>query len=334
MIGRRKYLWLLLLAAGLVMAGCKAAATPGDTGDTAVPPTELAPLTLPALDAADLDGRPLNVVASTSIIGDVVAQVGGEAIDLTTLMRPGQDPHSYTPGAQELTAVANADVIFINGWGLEESLAQNLETIGEGVPVVAISANIEPMPFGDNPDDASPNPHVWFSIPNVAQWVKNVEQVLSELDPANSDIYAANAAAYLADLDILKADAEAALSAIPEENRFLVTNHDAFGYLARDYDLQVLGTVIPGMSTLAEPSANDLAALIEVMEEHGICTLFTETTVSDTLAQTVAAELNSCDNVQVVKLYTGSVGPTGSGADSYVGMFRANVEAIAAGLQE
>jgi ABC-type Zn uptake system ZnuABC Zn-binding protein ZnuA len=324
----RLWLVLLVLAGGVVvMAGCNAAQTPGDT---AVPPTTLAPLTLPTLDAVELNGRPLKVVASTSIIGDVVAQVGGEAIDLTTLIEPGQDPHSYNPGAQELTAVADADVIFVNGWDLEESLARNLKTIGDAAPVVPISANIKPLPFGDGD---SANPHVWFSVQNAMQWVKNTEQVLSELDPAHSDAYAANAAAYLAELDDLQTYVENTLSAIPAEKRFLVTNHDAFGYFAEAYGFEILGAVIPGMSTLAEPSANDLSRLIEIMKEHGTCTIFTETTVSDTLAQTVATELDSCDGVQVVKLYTGSIGPTGSGADSYIGMIRANTEAIADGLQ-
>ena len=112
-----------------------------------------------------------------------------------------------------------------------------------------------------------------------------------------------------------------------------MTNHDAFGYFAQEYGFTVLGTVIPSISTLAEPSASDLAELITEMGEHGVCTIFTETTVSDALAQTVAAELDGCDNVQVLKLYTGALGPAGSGADSYIGLFRANIDAIVAGLR-
>ena len=123
------------------------------------------------------------------------------------------------------------------------------------------------------------------------------------------------------------------LATIPAERRILVTNHDAFGFFARDFGFEVLGTVIPSRSTLAEPSASDLANLIGAMREFGVCTLFTETTVSDKLAQTVSAELTDCENVQVVKLFTGAIGPAGSGADSYIGMFRANVDAIVAGLR-
>lgn len=302
--------------------------------ETAVSPTspETEVLTLPTLSAANLDGEPLQVIASTSIIGDVVAQVGGDSIALTTLIAPGQDPHSYEPGAQTLTAVAQADVIFVNGWDLEESLVHNLESIGKDVPIVAISANIEPLPLKDN-EHSGADPHVWFDIQNVVQWTENAAQVLAELDPANAGVYQANAAAYKAQLANLEADVREQLATIPAENRVLVTNHDSFGYFAQAYDFEILGTVAPGSSTIAEPSAADLTALIGTMKEHGICTIFTETTVSDSLSQTVAAELDECEAVQVVPLYTGAIGPAGSGAESYIAMFRANVEAIVTGLR-
>ena len=309
-------------------------------------------LLLPTLEAVDLGGQRLRVVATTSIIGDVLAQVGGEAIDLTTLMSAGQDPHSYEPGARDLTAVSAAHIIFVNGWNLEEALLDNLATIGENVPLVPISANIAPLTFGGHAhegdeahadeahadeahdhDHGNADPHTWFSIHNVEQWVKNAQQVLSDLDPANADIFASNAAAYLEELEELEQYASEQLATIPAERRFLVTNHDSFGFFARDYGFEVLGTVIPGRSTLAEPSARDLAGLIETMREHNVCTIFTEATVSDKLAQTAAAELAGCDQVQVLKLFTGAIGPAGSGADSYVGMFRANVDSIVAGLR-
>jgi ABC-type Zn uptake system ZnuABC Zn-binding protein ZnuA len=313
--------------------------------------TEAEMLMLPKLNAAELDDAPMRVVATTSIIGDVVAQVGGEAIDLTVLIGSGQDSHSFEPAAQDLTAVANAYVIFVNGWNLEEGLVDVLESIGEEVLVVPISANIEPLTFGEEDHDeegeeheeeehedgdehghSGADPHVWFDIHNVEQWVENVEHVLSELDPANADTYQANAASYATALAELETYAEAQLASIPEENRFLVTNHDSFSYFAEVYSFTVLGTVIPGVSTVAEPSASDLADLIAEMEEHNVCAIFTETTVNDELAQTVAAELDGCETVQVLKLYTEAVGSEGSGAASYIGMFRANVDTIVSGL--
>jgi len=347
----RKYLWLALAALAIatflwLAAGCTPATEPSPSQPASSLPTEQPQtgaaaqemLTLPALEAVTLAGQPLRVVATTSIIGDVVAQVGGDAIALTTLMGAGQNPHSYEPAAKDLTAVSRANVIFINGWDLEEALVYNLKAIGEKAYIVPVSANIEPMPYrspaatiGDG--HGSPDPHVWFSIHNVEQWVENITATLSQLDPANAKTYEANAETYLAELAELDEYTRTQLAAIPPEKRILVTNHGAFGYFARDYGFEVLGTVIPGMSTLAEPSASDLANLIATMREHGVCTIFTETTVNDTLAQTVAAELSECADVQVLPLYTGAVGPPGSGADSYIGMFRANVDTIVTGLK-
>jgi ABC-type Zn uptake system ZnuABC Zn-binding protein ZnuA len=274
--------------------------------------------------------------------------VGGAAIDLTTLMGPGQDPHSYQPTPQQMATVARAHVVFVNGWDLEEALAHDLHEIAGQVPIAAVSAYIEPLPFGEHEaaqsgqasegqadahDHASVDPHVWFDVRYVEQWVENVEAALSALDPGNAAAYAENAAAYRARLEELREYAAGQLASLPPEKRYLVTNHDSLGYLAHAYDLQVLGTVLPAAGTLAEPSASDLAALVEVMEEHGLCTIFAETTVSDKLAQTVADELAGCDKVAVIKLYTGALGPEGSGAESYIGMYKHNVDAIVAGLR-
>jgi ABC-type Zn uptake system ZnuABC Zn-binding protein ZnuA len=303
-------------------------------------------LTLPELAAADLGGAPLGVVATTSIVGDVVAQVGGDAIELTTLMGPGQDPHSYEPAARDLTAVSQAHVLFVNGWDLEEALIGSLEAIGEDVPLVPVAANCEPLAFGGHKDEQegehgedgdrrheSVDPHTWFSIHNVKQWVENIKHILCDLDPANAETYERNAEAYLVELEELETYVQTQLASIPAGNRFLVTNHDSFGYFVHEYDFQVLGTVIPSASSLAEPSARDVSELIQKMQDHGMCTVFTETTVSDNLAQAVAAELDGCDSVRVLKLYTGAVGPPGSGADSYLGMFRSNVDTIVDGLK-
>ncbi|MBK7897317.1 MAG: zinc ABC transporter substrate-binding protein [Anaerolineaceae bacterium] len=364
----RYWLLIAMIVWGLVAVGCAGSSDEAEPAeaDTAVAATdehegeddhdhegeeehahdaEAEMLLLPELAAAALNGEPLRVVATTSIIGDVVAQVGGAGISLTILMGPGQDPHSFEPSARELTAVADAHVIFVNGWDLEEGLVDDLANIGEDALVAPISANIAPLAFaeGEHEDEvhdegeahehSGADPHVWFAVHNVEQWAENVAHVLSDLDPANAEIFAANAAAYVEELEALEAYAEAQLAAIPANNRFLVTNHDSFGYFAQDYGFTVLGTVIPSLSSVAEPSASDLTDLIAVMQEHAVCTLFTETTLDDALAQTVAGELSGCDEVQVLKLYTGAIGPEGSGADSYIGMFRANVDAIVAGLQ-
>ena len=315
-------------------------------------------LTLPELSTVTLDG-PLRVVATTSIIGDVVTQVGGDAVQLTTLIEAGQDPHGFEPAARDLATASEAHVVFVNGWGLEETLLDTLEAVAKGVPFVPVSAEIAPLGFGANEeheahsetqgdaatdpeaesedgeehDHGATDPHTWLSVPNVMQWVGNVQATLSTLDPDNAATYTANAKTYLAALEDLEAYAQSTLGAIPEGQRKLVTNHDAFGYFAAAYDFEVVGTVIPSSSTLAEPSASTLAELIREMGREGICTLFTETT-GNRLAETVAAELNGCDTVQVLSLYTGALGSTESGADSYLKMMRTNIDTIARGLVE
>lgn len=318
---------------------------------------ELEMLVLPELAAADLGGRPLRVLATTSIIGDVVARVGGEAIELTTLMGPGVDPHSYQPGAADLTAAAQADVILVNGWDLEEGLIDDLANIGGDTPLVPVNAGVDPLPFGGKHDEehekeeaheeeeeahegeedehghGAVDPHTWFAVPNVRQWSDTIASALSMLDPANAETFTANAATYQSELDTLEAELTEQVATIPQEARVLVTNHDSLGYLAEAYGFEVLGTILPSASTVAEPTASELAQLIEVMQREGVCTVFTETTVSDRLGQTVAAELDACDNVQVLPLYTGALGPEGSGAESYTGMMRANFATLVQGLR-
>lgn len=303
----------------------------GCAGEEAAPESVL---TLPDLTAADFDGS-LKVVATTSLIGDVVAQVGGGAIELTVLIRPGQDPHSYEPSTQDLATVSNANVIFVNGWDLEEALVENLAQTNENVPLVPISAHIQPLALSGHDDHhhGTVDPHVWFDVGNVAQWVENVATVLSELDPAGQATFEANATAYLAELTALETYVAEQIDPIPPERRLLVTNHDSLGYFAAAYNFELIGTVIPGVSTLAEPSARDLTNLISTMESHSLCTLFAETTVSDTLAQTVADELEGCAEVQVISIYTGSLSPAGQPADSYLTFYQFNIDAIVNGLK-
>lgn len=330
-----------VVAVGLALAlvgGCQRdGVREGGAGEgNEVEMVEEARLELPQLAPVESDdGRALQVVATTSIIGDVVGQVGGDALELTTLMGPGQDPHSYEPSTADLTQVAEADVIFINGWDLEEGLVDDLETIAGEAPLVPISANITPLAFGEHEKDEEEahghedaDPHVWLDPQLVMQWVQNVEMVLSRLDPERAELYEANAAAYGEALAALDARMEEELDQIAPERRKLVTNHDSLAYFARRFNFEIVGTVIPGASTLSEPSARALAALVERMREEGVCTIFAETTANARLAETVAAELEGCEEVQVLSLYTGALGEAGSGAESYLGMMEENLGVV------
>lgn len=300
-------------------------------------------LSLPELSAVTLDGRPLQVVVTSSLMGDIVATVGGGNIELTALAGPGQDPHSYIATPRDLVALASADVIFVNGWDLEEGLARDVETIAadNDIPVVPISANIMPLEFGDSDHEeeeedehghGASDPHVWFAVHNVEQWVENTAVVLSTLDPASAATFEANAAEMIEALEVLEDELDTLIDQIPADRRKIVTNHDSLGYFAHEYDFEVVGTVIPSVSTLAEPSARDLAGLIGAMREENICVIMTETTVSDQLANTVVAELNNCDSVEVVQLFTGALGGPGSGAENYLDFMRTNVSRIVAAL--
>ena len=294
---------------------------------------------LPELEAVTLaDGERLRVVATTSIVGDVVAQVGRDAIDLTVLLAPGQDPHAYQPSAQDLATAAQAHLIFVNGFDLEENLLQDLESAAEGVPIVPVSVGIEPIAGKEDEEEEgeegghehahAEDPHVWFDVAKVEQWTDNVEAALGQLDPKQADTYEANAEAYRAQLKELDDLVRETVSAIPATNRKLVTNHDSLGYFANAYGFDIIGTVIPNLSSNAEPSASDLSQLIETIKQEQVPAIFIDSSASDELAQVVADETGAA----VLALYSETLGAEGSGADSYLGMMRTNVERIEEGL--
>ena len=314
--------FLPLLLAGALMA-CRQDASSGGEVEGA-PATER--LTLPVL-APHTGDAPLRVVATTGLVGDVVGRVGGAAIDLTVLMGPGQDPHSYQPGAADLAAVADADLIFVNGWNLEEGLLADLAAIA-GAPFVPVSAGITPRRIesdhGHDHDHGPADPHVWQDVGHVGQWAENVRLALRAADPANAAIYDANAAAYRATLAELAAELRQTLAAIPAERRVFVTNHDNLGYFTAAYDFTSVGAVIPSVSSLAEPTAAGLAALIDTMRATGVCAVVVEANAADDLARVLQNELTGCDEVRLIALYTDALGAAGSAADNYPGLMRAN----------
>jgi len=291
-------------------------------------------LDLPKVEAINLDGQKLKVVATTSVIGDVVGQVGGEAIDLITLMEPGQDPHSFEPSAGDLADVTDAHVIFVNGWNLEEGLVDDLENIAPDAILVPVSAGIEPITptHNENAVTNSVDPHTWLDPHLVLSWVKNIEKILVTMDPDHATAYESGATAYQGKIDELIEYIDRQVAAIPAERRQLVTNHDSLGYFAKAYDFQVTGVVIPAASTIAEPSSNDLAQLVEQMDVAGVCTIFTDRTASPRLAETVTNELKNCAVVRVIPLYTGALGSAGDAGDSYLRMMKVNIDAIVEGL--
>lgn len=278
------------------------------------------------------EGEPLRVVATTTIVGDVVARVGGDAILLTVLLPIGADPHTYEPTPADLAAVSQAHVLFINGLGLEGFLERTLRNVGGDLPVVPISAGILPRPLEEHAEEHAPgewDPHVWLDVRNVMVWVENTRRVLSALDPDHADLYAANATAYRQELEALDTWIQEQVTQVPPQNRKLVTNHPAFGYLANRYGFEQVTAVYP-ISPGAEPSAREIAQLEETIRQFGVPAVFAETTVNPKLAEQMARDTG----VRLVTLYTGSLGPPGSGAETYVAMMQYNIRAIVEALSE
>jgi len=323
--------WFLVIALWLVCS-C-AAGTPAHGVDD-----EHADLS-PTLSAAELtSGERLQVVATTNIVGDVVGCVGAGAIDLTVLMPLGADPHAFEPTPRDAAAVANAHVVFANGVGLETFMGRLLSSAGQAVPAVAVSHGLDLLLFEgaehaqeghEEEEDGEFDPHTWFDPVNVKMWVDNIEGALSILDPSNRQHYVTNAAAYRSELDDLHAWIGEEVTAIPEARRQLVTDHASFSYFSRRYGFEQIGVVFPGYSTLAEPSARELATLEDAIRQYDVPAVFVGLTVNSALAERVSQDTGT----RLVRLYTGSLSAAGGPADSYLAMMRYNVRAIVEALR-
>ncbi len=277
----------------------------------------------------------LRVIATTSILGEVVSNVAGEAVDLTVLLPPGADPHSYEPTPQEMAAVAQADLLFTNGLGLEIFLERTIQNAAGNAMVVAVSEGVDPLqPAQDKGQDdpshqTEGDPHVWMDPNNVVVWVENIAAALSELDPVNAPAYQANAASYQATLLELDAWVRQQVESIPPENRELVTDHLMFAYYARRYGLSQVGAVVPTISSIAEPSAQEVAALEDAIRSLDVRAIFFDSTVNPALARRIAEDTQ----VQLVQVYTGSLSEPAGPASTYLEMMRYNTNAIVQALK-
>ena len=318
----------------------------------------LAIVILAACNPGDVDsqsGTKLRVVATTTIVGDVVSQIGADLIDLSILLPVGTDPHGFDPTPQDIAKVAEADVIFANGAGLEEFLDNLIESAGVIEKVAHVSEGIEfLMPEGNEREHESQehgqehsaeerseehegeehqhdgaDPHVWTDPNNVMVWLDNIEQLLSDLDPENAQAYQANAEAYLVELEDLDDWIHEQVVQIPPGNRKLVTDHGIFAYFSDRYGFEQVGTLIPGFSTLAEPSAQELAQIEDTIQALDVQAVFVGNTVNPALAERVAEDTG----VQLIYVYTGSLSEPGGEADSYLTYMRYNTNAFVDALK-
>jgi len=292
----------------------------------------LAALTAAALTACSTaeESRP-TVVVSTNILGDVVDELIGEQAQVVTLMKPNADPHSFEISAQEAATLRGADLLVSNGLGLEEGLQQHLNAAAaEDVPIFVAGEAIEVLDYSEGDAEGMPDSHFWTDPERTIDVVDAIAPVLAEIDGIDADALDATVAAYRDELQALDAEMTEAFPTIPENRRALVTNHHVFGYLAQRFDFDIVGAVIPGGTTLAAPSASDLADLVDAIEETGVPAIFAESSSPDRLVQALASEANV--QVEVIELYTESLTGPDEGAPDYLTMMRVNTERITTGL--
>jgi zinc/manganese transport system substrate-binding protein len=246
-------------------------------------------------------------------------------------MKPDADPHSFEISAQEASRLRSADLVVSNGLGLEEGLQQHLDGAADaGVASFVAGDVVDVLDYSSEDAAGTPDPHFWTDPARMTAVVDALEPELAAIDGVDADAIAEGAADYRSELEQLDTDMTAAFDAIPADRRALVTNHHVFGYLAERFGFRIVGTVIPGGTTLAAPSASDLAGLVRAVEDAGVATIFAESSSPDRLVRALAEEADV--EVAVVELYTESLTAADGGAPDYLTMMRVNTERISTGL--
>ncbi|MGH2535057.1 MAG: metal ABC transporter substrate-binding protein [Thermomicrobiales bacterium] len=315
-----------LIAATLATSGATFAREQASPAADDFPPFP-EPAPLPA--ALPRDEGPLNVVATTGIIADLVAQIGGERVAVESLLPANADPHDFEPAPEDLVKVEEADAVFVHGLHLDAWSNSLIDNAGSEAEVFVVTRDIETI-ASDEEEFAEGDPHVWFDPTRVKTMVASIAADLGALDPDGATAYEARLATYQANLDQLDAAIAERIALIPADRRKMVTNHDALRYYAERYGLEIVGTVIPGLDTRTEASARDIAALLDLIAEAQVPAIFAETTTNPELAAKLAAEAG----IAIVDdLYTDSLGDEDSGADTYIGLMQTDTRLIVEALR-
>lgn len=281
------------------------------------------------------DGR-LRVVATTTQVGSVAADIGGDAIELTVLLEPGVEAHDFELTPEDGAALERADIVLVSGAGLEDWLADTLATVGAERRVHDLSEGIdlrspgvgEPTGEGERADAV--DPHYWLSGPNAIRMVENARDALAAADPDEAASFERRAVALIERLEAADSEARDLIAEVPAESRRIVTDHDALGYFVDEYGLEFVGSVFPSLDVSAEPSARDIESLVAAIRAGGVTAIFTESSVNPRLAGAVAEETDA--RLVDEPLYTDSLGPDGSGAETLDGMLVHNARVIRDGL--
>ena len=275
----------------------------------------------------------LKVVAAETFLADIAQNVAGDRVEIEALMPIGVDPHGFEPTPTDVAKIADSQVLIMNGAGFEEFLAKLLKNAGGQHAVVEAAAGLVSRQRQEgemaDPDQAG-DPHFWLDPNNVIKYAENIRDGLSKADPEGAATYRANAGAYIAKLEELDRWIADRVKKVPEANRMLVTNHESFGYFADRYGFQIIGTVMPSVSTGSAPSAQQLAQLIDHIKSTGAKAIFLETGTNPQLAQQVAREAGV---TAVTELYSHSITEAGGAAPTYLDMMKFNTNAIVAVLK-
>jgi zinc/manganese transport system substrate-binding protein len=281
--------------------------------------------------AAAQDMRPnrIKAVATISIIGDLARNVGGDRIEVATLVGPNGDAHVYSPTPGDAKELAAANIVFVNGLGLEGWMTRLVTASGSKAPMVVVSTGVAPrrMPDEDNPARMATDPHAWQSIADAKIYVANIRDGLAAVDPAGTAVYDANAQAYLGKLDDLEKEVTAAIAGIPADRRKIITTHDAFGYFGAAYGMSFIAP--EGLATDADPSAKDVARIITQIRKRKIPAVFLENVADPRLMQQIARETGARLGG---KLYSDALSEPAGPAGTYIDMMRHNVREFAKAL--
>jgi len=274
------------------------------------------------------------VTTTTNVITDLVENIGGDNVSVSGLMGPGVDPHLYRPSASDVKLLQNADIIFYNGLDLEGKMGDIFVKIGkEGTSVLAVSENIPSESLLTLENDGNFDPHIWWDVKLWAEAAKVVATGLKEYDPENSDEYEKNLSEYLNQLEILNSNNLNKINSIPQEQRVLVTAHDAFQYFGHTYGFEELS--IQGWSTDSEAGIREIQNLADEISKRKIKALFVETSISPATIEALEAAIQDKGHDIVIggELFSDAIGEKGTPEGTYVGAFTHNIDTIVKALK-
>ncbi|MGG4177831.1 zinc ABC transporter substrate-binding protein [Virgibacillus pantothenticus] len=277
---------------------------------------------------------PVKIVTTIAQIGDVTKNIGGDLVEVNSLMGPGTDPHLYNAVQGDIQKMSEADIIFYNGLNLEGQMGEIFEEMKQDKPTIPVAEGIPEEDLLADPESPSvSDPHVWFDIKLWKYAAETIRDGLIELDPDNKDTYKKNTDAYLQELNELNDYAKERFDEIPKESRVLVTAHDAFNYFGKAYGFEVMG--LQGLSTESDYGINDIQRIIDVLVERNIKGVFVESSVSERSINAVVegAKEEGHDVSIGGELYSDAMGEEGTEEGTYIGMFRHNVDTIVESLK-